>query len=1161
MRLRRLDLTRYGKFTDHSIDFGEVISGQPDLHIVYGPNEAGKSTALTAFLDLLFGIEKHSRYNFRHPYATMRIGALLETSAGQREIARIKRQQGDLLGPSDQPVPEGSLLGELGGLGRASYQSMFCLDDDSLEAGGKSILDSRGELGQLLFAASSGLADLSQTLVTLRAEADGFYKFHGRSGELARLRTSLADLKAQRDQLDTVASEYHRLVGVRGSELELYRQALENRTRVQSRKEVIQRQVSALPWMGKLRQIRERMEPMADLPDPPDGWAPELPKLQTDEVKLATQAEALDRDIAAKSDELATIVVDDIASRVSLRFDSLGQQQARYVTAELDIPDRRQDALAVGMKIDRILHQLGRTDEPNPERLIIPARPSTALRGLIEARSGITEAVKAAKEEHSASLLRLNKVRTDLEEASGSSKKSAGADARTTRLRTAVTNLRGSDYALRRRNAERTREASKAKLADALSALRPWCGDAEALATITVPDEVVIGRWKTMLERAQREFDKNESQLGQLDGEAGRLQAELDSLAKLVGVVSDQEATTVRELRETAWAKHRRKLNVASADDFEAALRHDDSVMSARLAHQSELARAHEIDRARAIQEADRIHIRALMKKAADQRDLIMGEIAATLAEGAGLGGLPTNILPDQLTSWLRRREMALDEFGIVQQADKDAKTAEEDAAEARKCLLMALADSGISHDPSAETIALLAVADEAVALEAELKGLRKAVRANIDDQTRRALALQDADTRERDWLTEWQQACASCWLGDTEPVPDPAAVSTIFLALGELSTLLSTRSDLVGRIQAMEEDQRNFRSEISDIARQFGIVLGDRTALDLAQEIGERVRSAKNALAARERAREDLAQIQEQQRKLVQVQETNAKRTAQMTSFFAVGSLEDVRLKLQEASERAELRKQESQAEAEISKVLRVGSTEEAEAQLAELSQTALEEEILALNAEFEDMDKRTQELFARSQMAADKVAAIGGDDAAAQIEVMRRTVKLEIEQNAAAYLRLRAGIVAAEMALRSYRERHRSSMMARASEAFRTISQGAYTGLNSRPERDSEVLIALGSDGTSKLVDDLSKGTRFQLYLALRAAGYQEFVAMHQMVPFVSDDIMETFDDHRAEEAFKVFAEMGRLGQVIYLTHHRHLCDIALRAVPGVQVHELVS
>ena len=40
MRLRRLDLTRYGKFTDFAIDFGERADGGPDLHIIYGLNEA-----------------------------------------------------------------------------------------------------------------------------------------------------------------------------------------------------------------------------------------------------------------------------------------------------------------------------------------------------------------------------------------------------------------------------------------------------------------------------------------------------------------------------------------------------------------------------------------------------------------------------------------------------------------------------------------------------------------------------------------------------------------------------------------------------------------------------------------------------------------------------------------------------------------------------------------------------------------------------------------------------------------------------------------------------------------------------------------------------------------------------------------------------------------
>ena len=85
------------------------------------------------------------------------------------------------------------------------------------------------------------------------------------------------------------------------------------------------------------------------------------------------------------------------------------------------------------------------------------------------------------------------------------------------------------------------------------------------------------------------------------------------------------------------------------------------------------------------------------------------------------------------------------------------------------------------------------------------------------------------------------------------------------------------------------------------------------------------------------------------------------------------------------------------------------------------------------------------------------------------------------------------------------------------------------------------------------------MSKGTRFQLYLALRVAGYHEYVKTRPQLPFIADDIMETFDDERAAETFKVFARMACVGQVIYLTHHEHLCDIARSVCPSVNSHEL--
>ena len=176
----------------------------PDLHFIYGPNEAGKSTALAAFLDLLFKIGNH--YNFLHEYDAMRVGACLEFDGGTHEFVRIKRNRNDLLDGNGLPISEAIIAGQLGGIDRQSYRAMFSLDDDTLEAGGESILASKGDFGQLLFSASAGLADLSRTLTDLRTEADGYYRFHARTGELQTLKNPPGRVKGA-----TGTNRYHRL--------------------------------------------------------------------------------------------------------------------------------------------------------------------------------------------------------------------------------------------------------------------------------------------------------------------------------------------------------------------------------------------------------------------------------------------------------------------------------------------------------------------------------------------------------------------------------------------------------------------------------------------------------------------------------------------------------------------------------------------------------------------------------------------------------------------------------------------------------------------------------------------------------------------------------------------------------------------------------------
>ena len=232
------------------------------------------------------------------------------------------------------------------------------------------------------------------------------------------------------------------------------------------------------------------------------------------------------------------------------------------------------------------------------------------------------------------------------------------------------------------------------------------------------------------------------------------------------------------------------------------------------------------------------------------------------------------------------------------------------------------------------------------------------------------------------------------------------------------------------------------------------------------------------------------------------------------MFEAFGADSLRAVDEKLQQVSRRKTLRENLSEREAGLVEAMKAESLDAAEAALTNASDNDLESRIAETGARLADVSKRTQELYHQLETAKEAINAIGGDGAVARLEGERRTCLLDIQERARDYVRTRIGVEAADRALQTYRDEHRSTMMERASEAFRTISRGAYSRLESQLTDKGEVLLGISAGGDAKIASQMSKGARFQLYLALRVAGYLEFVDQHGPVPFIADDILETSD-----------------------------------------------
>ena len=131
MKILRLHLKAYGPFTDTKLD---LSGGQHGLHVVYGGNEAGKSSSLRAIADLLYGIPGRTPDNFIYPYPKLRIGAELRHSDGSiLEIVRRKANKNSLFDADDSKPLEDAVLDRfLADVDQHRFHMMFGIDHEQL---------------------------------------------------------------------------------------------------------------------------------------------------------------------------------------------------------------------------------------------------------------------------------------------------------------------------------------------------------------------------------------------------------------------------------------------------------------------------------------------------------------------------------------------------------------------------------------------------------------------------------------------------------------------------------------------------------------------------------------------------------------------------------------------------------------------------------------------------------------------------------------------------------------------------------------------------------------------------------------------------------------------------------------------------------------------
>ena len=92
MKFSKIRFEKIGPFDDTTLDFSK---GNPGLHIVYGSNEAGKSSALKYIEWFLFGIPPQNDDNFKHAFGDFLIeSTILDSNSKTHLLKRKKANKG-----------------------------------------------------------------------------------------------------------------------------------------------------------------------------------------------------------------------------------------------------------------------------------------------------------------------------------------------------------------------------------------------------------------------------------------------------------------------------------------------------------------------------------------------------------------------------------------------------------------------------------------------------------------------------------------------------------------------------------------------------------------------------------------------------------------------------------------------------------------------------------------------------------------------------------------------------------------------------------------------------------------------------------------------------------------------------------------------------------
>ncbi|MFK7897983.1 MAG: AAA family ATPase [Myxococcota bacterium] len=1202
MNLLELDLKAFGPFTDRRLVLSEEDA--TSLCVIYGPNEAGKSSVLRAVHDLLYGIPARSTDNFVHDHPKMRVGGRLRFAGGE-ELAFMRRKaiKQSVYDYADKKALKPEALSLLTAATEAvpeeTFNRFFGLDRARLANGSRELFEGGGEVGHALLGARLGVSSLRPVIEGLEAEAAELFTARGSK---PLINAGLKAWKEAESEIKANALE-PREWQAQSKAVEEAAEALAamDLERASERAELVrlERLQRALPALAK------RSSAMLQL-----GDLPEVAQLSADfETRLTLTRATLKEAAVAQQRAETRIETEQAKGSALLRAPSLLAERERieilhqridgYRKSREDLPRRERELAAVESEIDAGLRLFGAMSEIGGEVMPSPDR----IRELQQAvgRSGRVEDLAGE----------FAKFRDRLEKAVESRASAQGEIERLGKLEAAlppVVDLAGLQSILVRArkmgavderidDAELDRGRRRADCERRTLAL-----GLDSLGEVRL-EELLFPAADAIANAARRcsELEQREGRIAELRLERGaEYRSVEEGLARLRGegaVPSEQDLAEAREGRDLVWRAIREELieveraapsarRTQVADEFERAETEADHLADRLRVDADRVARQSSLEAQATRLTADLSELETESTRNHVVREELDREWRGRW-EPLGLEARPA----EELGAWRRDLDDLLERRAELEDVDRATAREREQREAVRLELALALdrleaafeaagsaganlPGGGAPGRPSTPEIDGPESPENAARLElwvecgeAHLRRLEEAEEGRRRFENERREAEEKARQAERaegtamrsleTWQEEWRGALEGLGLApDTRPNEARERLG----ALRDLMAQLRSQEQVADRVAKIRIDIERFEAEVAERVLACAPDLADFDSASAALRLQRMLGDALEAEARAQKVDESLQEAKEEREEAIARLRAGEDDLERLRKEARVADAAEIDEALRSWRVMEETRRDRDEAVAQLEQLADGRPIDELEEQSRALDPDLLVAEIEQRRAADESRAAERDAAIEKLTSARNALAAMDGGSVVAELGERAQGKLASVRRDIGRYVELRLAREILKVEVERAQEENQSPLLASAGRLLSGLTMGAYASVLSDEGADGRTrLLAVDREGREVPVDALSEGTRDQLFLALRLAALEESLERTEPMPLIADDILVEFDDARTPAALEVLAGLAGKTQILLFSHHQFVADAAARMGGRVRVVEL--